>query len=121
MNAISVLNAAETVGAKEFRSRLPKILRHPTHAYRVMLQNKFSVAVLPDHQYAQILEMLQELQNAGLLGPVIERLQKESRKTNPWFWSQAWQKSHRASKADVKAGRTKRFSSIKALLKDLNK
>ena len=121
MNAVSVLNAAETVGAKEFRSRLRDILRNPTRAYRVMLQNKFSVAVLPDHQFARILEMLQELQNAGLLAPVIERLQKASRRKNPWFWSPAWQEGHRASRADVKAGRVKRFSSARALLKDLNK
>ena len=121
MNAVSILNDAETVGAKEFRSRLPDILRHPTHTYRVMLQNKFSVAVLPDYQFAQILEMFQELQNAGVLGPVIDRLQKESKRKNPWFWSSAWQKGHRASRADVKAGRVKRFSSVCDLLKDLNK
>lgn len=121
MNAVSVINSAETVGAKEFRSRLPEILRNPTHAYRVLLQNKFSVAVLPDYQFAQILEMLQELQNAGLLAPVIERLQKQSRKKNPWFWTPAWQKGHRASQVDVKAGRVKRFYSLQGLLKDLKK
>ena len=121
MNAVSIINSAETLGAKEFRSRLPEILRHPTHAYRVMLQNKFSVAVMPDYQFAQVLEMLQELQNEGLLKPIIERLQKESRKKNPWFWTPSWQKGSRASRADVKAGRVKRFSSVQSLLKDLNK
>src|SRR5438105_2890906 len=103
MNAVSILNEATTLGAKEFRSRLPKILRNPTRTYRVLLQNRFAVAVLPDYQYRQLLEMLQEIQNAGLL----RKLQKESKKRYPWFWSRAWQKGHRAALADAKAGRTR--------------
>lgn len=119
MNALSLLRATEYIGAKELRVGLEKILRTADHPYRVMLRNKPTVTILPDDQFLQLLEILEELRGLGLLEKARRKLQEESRKKHPWFWSEAWQKGERKVDEQLKTGRVKRFPSVGALFKYL--
>ena len=38
-----------------------------------------------------------------------------------WFWTKEWQKKEAKANADIKAGRVKKFSSTKELMKELEK
>lgn len=38
-----------------------------------------------------------------------------------WFWTKEWQKKEVKASADIKAGRVKKFSSAKELMKELKK
>ena len=38
-----------------------------------------------------------------------------------WFWTKEWQKKEARAEADIKAGRVKKFSSTKELMKELEK
>ncbi|MBU4310595.1 AbrB/MazE/SpoVT family DNA-binding domain-containing protein [bacterium] len=38
-----------------------------------------------------------------------------------WFWVKEWQKKEARAEADIKAGRVKKFSSAKELMKELEK
>lgn len=38
-----------------------------------------------------------------------------------WFWSEKWQRGEREVEEDIKKGRTKTYSSIDEMLKDLKK
>lgn len=118
MNAVSILRATKTVGAREFRHGLDKMLRHPVPC-RVMLHNKPALAVLPDDEFLSLLEVLEEIRDAGLLEKVRGRLQAESKKKHAWFWSRAWQKAEREVDREVKAGRVRRAGSVEELLSQL--
>ncbi|OGS05468.1 MAG: hypothetical protein A3G41_07705 [Elusimicrobia bacterium RIFCSPLOWO2_12_FULL_59_9] len=121
MNAFSLLRATEYIGAKELRMNLDKILRCTDHPYRVMLRNKPAVAILPDAQYIELLEILEEIKDSGLLEKTRKKLQEESKKKHPWFWSEVWQKAERKAESDIAAGRVRRFNSARALIKDLHR
>lgn len=121
MNAFSLMRSTRYIGAKELRVHLDKVLRETQHPYRVMLRNKPVVAILPDAQFLQILEVLEELRGSGLLEKASKKLQAESRKKNPWFWSEAWQKGESEVDAAIKAGRVKRAKSARSLLKQLGR
>lgn len=108
-----------TVGARDLRSMLPSILRDRNHIYRVMVHNRPAVTILPDSQYLFLMEIVQEVQNMGLLPDVIDRLERNSKKSNPWFWSPEWQKGHQAAEADISAGRVKEYASMDDLIKAL--
>lgn len=41
-------------------------------------------------------------------------------KSQAWFWSKSWQAKERAADRDLKQGKTKTFSSIEELLRDLH-
>jgi hypothetical protein len=84
-----------------------------------MLRNRPSVAILPDRQFLYLLEILEEVKDAGLLEPILRRRQQESRRDNPWFWSESWQAGERRADRDIRAGRVRRFRSPRSLLKDL--
>ncbi len=119
MNAFSLLRTTEYIGAKELRINLEKILRQPDHPYRVMLHNKPTVAILPDDQFLHLLEILEELKDSGLLEQAVRKLQEESKRKHVWFWSESWQKGEREVDKEISSGRTKRYKSVKALLKKL--
>jgi PHD/YefM family antitoxin component YafN of YafNO toxin-antitoxin module len=121
MNAFSLLKATEYIGAKELRVNLNKILRRPDHPYRVMLRNKPAIAILPDEQYIELLEILEDLRESGLLEKTRKKLQEESKRKHPWFWSESWQKGEREADADRAAGRIKTSKSARALIKDLQR
>ena len=121
MNVVSLLKATEYIGAKELRLNLDRIMRRGARPYRVMLRNKPVLAILPDKQYLEILEILEELKDSGLLEKAREKLDRESREKNPWFWSASWRKSERAADRDLPAGRKKSFKSARELLKDLRR
>lgn len=120
MNVFSLLRATEYIGAKELRVSLDKVL-HSSHPYRVMLHNKPTVAILPDDQFLQLLEILEELKDSGLLEAAARQLRKERKKKHPWFWTEAWQKGEREVDKEIKSGRMKRAKSAKALIKALNR
>ena len=121
MNAFSLLRAMEYIGAKQLRMSLDKILRNTDHPYRVMLRNKPTVTILPDDQFLEILEILEELKDSGFLEKAALRLQGESKKKHPWFWSKRWQKAEREADRELKAGRVYRAESAKELIKELNR
>lgn len=121
MNAFSLLRTTEYVGAKELRLNLDKILRNSDHPYRVMLHNRPMVTILPDAQFLELLEILEELKDSGVLEKVRDKLQEENKKRHPWFWSEEWQKGEREADAEIKVGRMKEFKSVKALVKHLHR
>lgn len=41
-------------------------------------------------------------------------------KSQAWFWSKAWQAKERVADRDLKQGKTKTFSSVEELIKDLH-
>lgn len=119
MNALSLLRATEYIGAKELRLRLDEILREPQHPYRVMLRNKPAFAIIPDQQFLELLELLEELKDSGVLASAARKLKRESKKKHAWFWAEEWQKGERQADADVRAGRVKKSGSAAALAKQL--
>lgn len=121
MNAFSLLRTTEYIGAKELRMGLDKILRNTDHPYRVMLHNKPAVAILPDSQFMELLEILEELKDSGLLEKITRKLHEESKKKHPWFWSRSWQKGERQTDRDIKAGRVYRANSARELVKELHR
>ena len=121
MNVMSLLRDTEYIGAKELRVNLDRILRHGGRPYRVMLRNKPVLAILPDKQYLELLEILEELKDSGLLEKTRRKLEMESRKKNPWFWSSSWRKAEREAERDLSAGRKKSFKSARELIKDLRR
>ena len=60
------------------------------------------------------------------LSKELEAVKKEIKKavkvpkSQVWFWSKAWQEKEKAADRDLKQGKTKTFSSVKELLKDLH-
>ena len=121
MNAFSLLRATKYIGAKDLRVGLDKILRETDHPYRVMLHNRPALAILPDSQFIELLELLEELKDSGLLEKARKKLFEEGKRKNIWFWSRSWQKGEREVDWAVKAGRTKSFKSAQALIKHLHK
>ena len=121
MNAFTLLKATEHIGAKELRLNLDKILRRSDHPYRVMVHNKPAAVVLPDRQFMDLLELLEELKDAGLLDEDVRRFQMESRKKHPWFWSVAWQQAERGVDQEIKKGKVKTFKSAKEAIAHLHK
>ena len=121
MNAFSLLRATEYIGAKELRIGLDKILRQTDHPYRVMLHNRPALAILPDDQFIELLEIMEELKDSGYLTKIRGKLRAESRKKRLWFWSEAWQKGEKEVDDAIKAGRTKSFKSVNSLVKHLHK
>lgn len=120
MNAFSLLRATEYIGAKELRVNLDKVL-HSSHPYRVMLHNKPKVTILPDDRFLELMEIIEELKDSGLLEKAARRFQQESKTKHAWFWSEAWQKGEKEVDEDIKTGRMKRFKSAKDLFKHLDK
>lgn len=121
MNAFSLMRSTEYIGAKELRINLDKILRNSKHPYRVMLHHQPAVTILPDTQFIEILEIMEELKDSGLLKKVHRKLQAESKKKHPWFWSREWQKAEREADKEFKTGRVYRANSAKQLIKGLNR
>ena len=119
MNTFSFLRATEYIGAKELRVHLDKVL-HSTHPYRVMLHNKPTATILPDGQFLQLLELLEELRGSGLLEKAARSLKRQSRKGNIWFWNEAWQKGERKVDVEIRRGKLKRANSAAALIKTLH-
>ena len=119
MNAVSLLREMKTMGAREFRHGLDKMLRHPTQVCRVMLHNKPALVVLPDVDFFQILEVIEEIKGSGLWNKTIQKLQKESKKKHLWFWSKEWHKKEGVVDREIKAGRVRRASSVEEFLKEL--
>ena len=120
MNAMTLMRATRHIGAKELRLNLDSILRDQQHPYRVTLRNKPAVAILPDAQFMELLEILEELKTSGLLDRAIKKLREGKKKEHAWFWSEEWQKGEREVDAQIKAGKIKRFKSVKALFKELD-
>lgn len=121
MNAISFLKTTRQIGAKEFRLNLNRILTHTKHPYRVMVHNKPVFAVIPDADFLDMLEMLQELDQAGLLDKAAKKLQADSKSKHPWFWTAKWQAGELAADKDIKAGHVKRAKGTADLLKQFDK
>ena len=121
MNAMSLFRATEYIGAKELRLSLDKVLKS-SHPYRVMLHNKPMVAILPDDKFMELLEIMEELKESGLLAEAVKRFQAKSRKKHAWFWSEAWQKGEREVDREIGSGKKPyRASSVDDLIKDLDK
>lgn len=118
MNSVTFLKQTETMGAREFRQKLDKMLRKPFPC-RVMLHNKPALAVLPDEEFLTLLEILEELKDSGLWKSLQHRLQQESKKKHPWFWSRRWQRAEREVDREIKAGRVRTASSVEEFLKEL--
>lgn len=121
MNAFSLLRATTCIGAKELRMNLDSILRGPGHPYRVMLHNKPTVAIIPDAQFLQLLELLEELKDSGLLEQAVRKLRADSKKKHAWFWTPDWQAGEETVDQEVRSGRMKKYKSGKALFKELDK
>lgn len=119
MNLISWFGKIKTLGARDLRARLPDILRDKSHPYRVFVHNKPAVTIVPDDQFLLLMEVVQEIQNMGLLDQAIGRIREESRRRHPWFWSQSWQQGQSAAEGDIAAGRVKEYSSLEDLIKGL--
>ena len=120
MNAMSYLRDVETMGAREFRQRLDSILRSPTQPYRVMLHNKPALAVIPDDEFLQILELLEELRSGGALRRAVRKLESAHKRRGGWFWRESWaQKEARADK-EIRAGKARRARSARELIRQLN-
>ena len=118
MNAVTLLRHTETIGAREFRQKLDKILRKPFPC-RIMLHNKPALAVLPDEEFLSLLEILEELKDSGLFSKLQKRLQQESKKKHPWFWSKAWQAKELEVDREIKAGRVRKANSVEEFIKEL--
>ncbi|MBI4055887.1 MAG: hypothetical protein HY402_07150 [Elusimicrobia bacterium] len=84
-----------------------------------MLHNKPTFVVLPDGDFLQIMEVIEEIKDSGLWKKTVQKLQKESKKKHPWFWSKEWQKKEREVDQEIKAGRVHRSSSVEEFLKEL--
>jgi len=41
-------------------------------------------------------------------------------KDQAWFWTKSWQAKERAADKDIKQGKTKTFSSVEELIRDLH-
>lgn len=60
------------------------------------------------------------------LSKELEVVKKEIKKAvkisrdQAWFWSKEWQAKERAADRDIKQGKTKTFSSIEELIRDLH-
>ncbi len=120
MNAFSLLRATEYIGAKELRVHLDKVL-HSSNPYRVMLHNRPAAVILPDDQFLQLLEILEELKDSGLLEAASKRLNRENKKKHAWFWLEAWQRGERQADREIKSGGLKQAKSARELIKILNK
>jgi PHD/YefM family antitoxin component YafN of YafNO toxin-antitoxin module len=120
MNAFSLLRATTCIGAKELRMNLDRILRETAHPYRVMLHNKPAAVIIPDAQFLQLLELLEELKDSGLLEQAVKKLRMDSKKKHAWFWSPDWQAGEEAVDKDIRDGRMKRYKSANALFKELD-
>lgn len=121
MNALSLLKRTKYIGAKELRLTLDKILRDPQHPYRVMLYNKPAIAILPDEQFIELLEVLEELKDSGLLEQAINKLHEESKEKHPWFWTKSWQEGEREADKNIRTGKVKQAGSARELLQKLKK
>lgn len=121
MNLISQIRNIITIGSRDLRSQLSSILKDRTHTYRVLSHNRPAVAIVPDSQFLFLMEIVQEVQNMGLLEKVLGRVQQDSRRRHPWFWTPSWQEGHRAAEADIEAGRVKEFQSVDELFDELSK
>ncbi|HAH07899.1 MAG TPA: hypothetical protein DCM05_15475 [Elusimicrobia bacterium] len=120
MNAMSYLRDVETMGAREFRQRLDSILRSPTQPYRVMLHNKPALAVIPDDEFLQILELLEELRSGGLLKRAVKKLEAAHKKRGGWFWRGAWPRKEAQADKELRAGKARRAGSASELIRQLN-
>jgi PHD/YefM family antitoxin component YafN of YafNO toxin-antitoxin module len=109
-----------TIGSRDLRSQLRSILKDRAHTYRVLNHNRPAVAIVPDAQFLFLMEIVQEVQNMGLLEKVLERVRQDSRRRHPWFWTPEWQEGHRAAESDIEAGKVKEFSSVDDLFQDLS-
>ncbi|MFN0117935.1 MAG: hypothetical protein ACKVQC_06565 [Elusimicrobiota bacterium] len=105
MNAVTFLRSTDIVGAKEFRQKLDKMLRHPSRPCRVMLHNKPALAVIPDEDFLIMIEIMEELKNEGILDRVTKKLGAEHKKRDAWFWSPSWQKKEKAVDRAIKSGK----------------
>lgn len=121
MNIISWFRRMTTLGARELRARLPDILRDRTRPYRVFVHNKPAVTIVPDDQFLFLMEVIQEVQNMGLLDKAISRIRDESKQRHPWFWSESWQQAHRSAEDDIAAGRVQEYGSVEDLIKGLER
>lgn len=119
MNAVTLLRRTETIGARDFRRQLDRILRKPSRTWRVMLHNRPALAVLPDHEYLQLLEILEELRTNGLLERVTKKLAKEHKRGHAWFWSRSWQRKEREADKEVTARKIRRARSADQLIRHL--
>ncbi len=60
------------------------------------------------------------------LSKELEAVKKEVKKAvkiskdQAWFWSKSWQAKERAADRDIKQGKTKTFSSVEDLTRDLH-
>jgi len=121
MNAISLFRSTEYIGAKELRVHLDKILRSD-HPFRVMLHNKPTVAIIPDDKFMELLEIMEELKESGVLQEALKRFRVKSKKKHAWFWSKEWQKGEEEVDRQIRAGKKPhRANSAKELISQLSK
>lgn len=121
MNALSLFRATEYIGAKELRLSLDKVLKSD-HPYRVMLHNKPMVAILPDDKFMELLEIMEELKESGLLKEAVKRFQERSKKKHAWFWSEEWQKKEAEVDREIRSGKKPyRANSAQEMIDELNK
>lgn len=119
MNLVAQIRNMVTIGSKDLRLQLKSILKDRTHTYRVLIHNRPAVAIVPDAQFLFLMEIVQEIQNLGLLEKVLERVKQGSRISHPWFWTRGWQEGHKAAEADIEAGRIREYQSMKEMFDDL--
>ena len=121
MNAITFLKTTQPIGAKALRLNLGRILTHADHTYRVMVRNKPVFALIPDADFMDMLEALQQLQQSGLLDKAAEMPRADSKSESRWFWTHRWQAAERAADKDIKARRLRRAKGSAGLFKQLDK
>ncbi len=119
MNVVSLLRKTETMGAREFRYNLDKMLRNPPRPCRIMLHNKPALVVLSDDDFLQIIEVMEELKNEGVLERVTKNLKMEHKKRPTWFWNKTWQKKEKRADTELKSGKVHHARSAKDLIKQL--
>ena len=72
--------------------------------------------VLPTNIIRKVNKLSRELE---VVKKGIKKAVKVS-KSQSWFWSKSWQAKERAADRDIKRGKTKTFSSVEELVRDLH-